>query len=433
MNYLALLLANVVFVAATWLLIPQHPQWLAILAVILVALVYWLIKRDNHQRALLVKSLQDGFLCFNDGDFSVSLTDKAPEQYRRLYELFNQTGEQLRIERQHLYQREMLLDKVLNASPVLTILVNHRDTVVFANQAAQQSFEPYGQIVGANWPKLVSQLPDEFHGPLLVDQGLAGESIFTVSDDEGQDQAWHSAISSVRIHQAEHHLYLLRTITEELSKQEVATWKKVISVLSHELNNSIAPISSMCHSGTLLAANLEEPRLDRVFNSISRRVNHLNEFIKGYASLTKLKLPHKSAVQWPQLTEQLSTLYPFELIGSLPDQPIMADAAQLEQVLINILKNAHEADASKSVTMTVSELVGERSGNQIKIQITDKGAGMSEEVIKNALLPFYSTKHSGTGLGLALCREIVEAHQGKLIFGNLPQGGLAVSVILPNQ
>ncbi|NQZ10544.1 MAG: histidine kinase, partial [Algicola sp.] len=401
-----------------------YPTGIAALGAGLMLVVYWLSRRDNHQRELLVKSLQDGFLCFNDGDFSVSLTDKAPKQYRRLFELFNETGEQLRVERQHLYQREMLLDKVLNASPVLTILVNHRDTVVFANHAAQQSFEPYGQIVGSNWAQLTSRLPDEFHAPL----GGGGESIFTVSDDNGQDQAWHSAVSSVRIHQAQHQLFLLRTITEELSKQEVATWKKVISVLSHELNNSIAPISSMCHSGSLLAENLDEPRLDRVFNSISRRINHLNEFIKGYASLTKLKLPLKAPVHWPVLLEQLTTLYPFELVGDMPKDPIMADSAQLEQVLINILKNAHEAAPDKTVTMNISCM----SGDRVKIQICDQGAGMSAEVIKNALLPFYSTKHSGTGLGLALCREIVEAHQGKLIFGNIKEGGLAVSVILPN-
>ena len=430
MHGLVLLLANLIFVICAWFLLLEYPVVVAALGVVLMLVVYWLNQRDNHQRELLVKSLQDGFLCFNDGDFSVSLTDKAPKQYRRLFQLFNETGEQLRVERQHLYQREMLLDKVLNASPVLTILVNHRDTVVFANHAAQQSFEPYGQIVGANWAQLTSQLPDEFHEPLggQGEEQESGESIFTVTDDQGQDQAWHSAVSSVRIHQAQHRLFLLRTITEELSKQEVATWKKVISVLSHELNNSIAPISSMCHSGSVLAENLDEPRLDRVFNSISRRINHLNEFIKGYASLTKLKQPLKAPVHWPVLIEQLTTLYPFELIGETPDKPIMADSAQLEQVLINILKNAHEAAPGKTVTMKLIEM----SGDKIKIQISDQGAGMSEEVIKNALLPFYSTKHSGTGLGLALCREIVEAHQGKLIFGNIKEGGLAVSVILPN-
>lgn len=416
-------MSNIVFVVCAYILLPQSPQIVAALGGTLIVLIYWLNRREQKQQLHLVKCLEDGFLCFNDGDFSASLTNNVPSQYQKLFALFNQTGKKLRIERQHLYQREMLLDKVLNASPVLTILVDHRDAIVFTNNAAQQSFEPYGQILGENWPRLISKLPDEFQSPLTS----GAESIFTVSDENGQHQAWHIAVSSVRIHQAQHRLYLLRTITEELSKQEVSTWKKVISVLSHELNNSIAPISSMCHSGSLLAENLDEPRLDRVFGSISRRINHLNEFIKGYASLTRLKQPIKGPVDWVALTENLTTMYPFELVGALPENPIMADSAQLEQVLINVLKNAHEAAPSKTVTMSINELANQTT----KIEIIDQGAGMSDEVIKNALLPFYSTKHSGTGLGLALCREIVEAHQGKLIFSNLKQGGLSVSVHLP--
>jgi len=202
--------------------------------------------------------------------------------------------------------------------------------------------------------------------------------------------------------------------------------EKVISVISHELNNSIAPISSMCHSGGLLADKLDEPRLNQVFNSISGRVNHLNEFIKGYASLTKIKLPQQSVIVWPTLIEQLQSLYPFKLCSQLPNSPVKANVAQLEQVLINALKNAHEADQNGEITLAISE-----QQQYVEIEVTDNGPGMSQEVIQNALLPFYSTKHSGKGLGLALCREIIEAHQGKLIFSNRDNGGLSVCLVLP--
>ncbi|MDU0353543.1 HAMP domain-containing sensor histidine kinase [Paraglaciecola aquimarina] len=202
--------------------------------------------------------------------------------------------------------------------------------------------------------------------------------------------------------------------------------EKVISVISHELNNSIAPISSMCHSGELIAKSLDEPKLNRVFSTIGRRVSHLNDFIEGYATLTKIKRPIKQKVDWHALTEQLQSLYPFTLSSPLPDSTLDADLAQLEQVLINILKNAHEADPSKNVSMSFK-----RSDNAIEISIEDSGTGMSAEVIQNALLPFYSTKHSGTGLGLALCREVIEAHHGKLVFNNKETGGLCVLIILP--
>jgi len=340
-----------------------------------------------------------------------------------LISAFNQTSEKLRNERQHIYQREMLLDKVLNASPMVMILVDQRGKIVLTNNTAQQTFEINGSMLGLDWPQLVSSLAVEFQSAL----NSQGESIFTLTDKQGQQQAWHVTSSKVRIHQAQHQLYLLKTITQELSKQEVATWKKVISVISHELNNSIAPISSMCHSGELLAKNLDEPRLNRVFNTISGRVNHLNDFIKGYASLTKIKLPHKACIDWPVLIEQLQVLYPFKLTSPLPTAAVHADIAQFEQVLINILKNAHEADPAGPITMNIDS-----RPDHIELTVMDNGSGMSQEVIQNALLPFYSTKHSGTGLGLALCREIIEAHNGKLIFNNRPQGGLSVGLLLPN-
>ena len=443
MFLLVLLFLNAVFFASAYYLVAEYPLLVLLNGLILFCLAVLLVRKDNKQRQWLIKSLEQGFLSFNDGDFSISLPDNnGPKKYRKLVRLFNLTGDKLRRERQHLYQREMLLDKVLNASSVLTILVDHRNTIVFTNQAAQKTFSENNSLLGENWDKLLITLPAEFQSALKGtvesvavtgreqmkwEQGLS-ESIITINDDQGQQQSWHITQSSVRIHQARHTLYLFKSMTEELSRQEITTWKKVIRVLSHELNNSIAPISSMCHSGTLLAEKLDEPKLDRVFTSIARRISHLDEFIKGYASLTKLTQPQKSPVDWLQLIEHIKILYSFKLTSPLPEKVLEADSVQLEQVLINIIKNAHEADPSKSIELSFDEL----ENNETKITVTDQGPGMSEEVIKNALLPFYSTKHSGSGLGLALCREIVEAHRGKLVFNNLKHGGFCISVILPN-
>lgn len=413
-----MLFIGVYFFAATYPIIILLFLGLSLL------LTFVLLKKQYKHHQIILQSLDHGLQSLRDNDFSVSLSQQKESTYTPIINAFNQTSANLRQERQRLYQREMMLDKVLNASPMVTILVDHRDTIVFTNNSAQQAFELNGSIVGRNWTSLVESLAPEFQHAL----NHQGESIFTLTDHQGTQQAWHVTNSSVTIHQAHHRLFLLKTITQELSKQEVATWKKVISVISHELNNSIAPISSMCHSGELLAKNLDEPRLNRVFNTISGRINHLNDFIKGYATLTKVKQPNKQDIKWPELIEQLQTLYPFTLTSPLPNSKISADLAQLEQVFINVLKNAHEADQSGQVSMSFKD-----TADTLEITITDNGSGMSAEVIQNALLPFYSTKHSGTGLGLALSREIVEAHDGKLMFNNREQGGLSVLVILPTQ
>ncbi|GHE78134.1 sensor histidine kinase [Thalassotalea profundi] len=400
----------------------QYPVFLGFLLFLSLLVTFYLFKEQYKRHSVILQSVEHGLQSLRDNDFSVSLTPRKEKAYNTLIDAFNQTSNKLREERQRLYQREMMLDKVLNASPMVTILVDHRDTIVFTNNSAQQAFELNGAIVGLKWTTLLESLAPEFQHAL----SHQGESIFMLTDNQGSQQAWHVTNSSVVIHQAQHQLFLLKTITQELSKQEVATWKKVISVISHELNNSIAPISSMCHSGELLAKNLNEPRLNRVFKTISGRVNHLNDFIKGYATLTKVKLPNKEQVNWLQLVDELQKLFPFTLTTSLPNSPLNADLVQLEQVLINILKNAHEADETGEISLGFKE-----STHALEIIIDDNGSGMSPEVIQNALLPFYSTKHSGTGLGLALCREIIEAHEGKLVFNNREQGGLSVLIILP--
>ena len=409
--------------AIIYLFGAQYPITTIIVFVTALFATFQLLNRQFKRHQIILQSLDHGLQSLRDNDFSVSLNQQKEKSYNPLIDAFNQTSANLRDERQRLYQREMMLDKVLNASPMVTILVDHRDTIVFTNNSAQQAFELNGSIVGRQWTGLVNSLAPEFQHAL----NHQGETIFTLTDSQGVQQAWHVTNSNVTIHQARHKLFLLKTITQELSKQEVATWKKVISVISHELNNSIAPISSMCHSGELLAKNLDEPRLNRVFNTISGRVNHLNDFIKGYATLTKVKLPNKQLISWPGLIEQLQTLYPFELTSQLPKTSIKGDLAQLEQVFINVLKNAHEADTSGQISMNF-----DTTAHGLEITINDNGSGMSAEVIQNALLPFYSTKHSGTGLGLALCREIIEAHEGKLIFNNRDQGGLSVLIMLPS-
>lgn len=100
---------------------------------------------------------------------------------------------------------------------------------------------------------------------------------------------------------------------------------------------------------------------------------------------------------------------------------------QIEHVLLNLLKNAHEAGSPDGTV----ELEVRRQGSQLRIEVRDHGAGMSKTVLENALLPFYSTKRSGSGLGLALAREIVEAHGGRIALANREEGGLRVTLTIP--
>jgi signal transduction histidine kinase len=167
--------------------------------------------------------------------------------------------------------------------------------------------------------------------------------------------------------------------------------------------------------------------LPGVFATIGERARHLHGFIDGYARFAKLPAPRLAAIAWTPFLDALALNCRFRLQGSAPEQAGWFDPVQVEQVLINLIKNAHEAGGDEDeVTLALSVV-----GRDLRIEVADRGPGMSETVLAQALLPFYSTKRSGTGLGLALAREIVEAHGGRIALANREDGGLRVSLLLP--
>jgi signal transduction histidine kinase len=198
-------------------------------------------------------------------------------------------------------------------------------------------------------------------------------------------------------------------------------------VIAHELNNSLAPITSLAHSGQALSAATDDGRLARVFSTIEERASHLATFIDGYARFAKLPRPRPAPVAWKPLVMGLKDSLSFRVIEPLPAADGWFDAPQIEQVLINLVKNAIESGSPEDdVTLGVYP----RHGG-VALEISDRGGGLTEEVLRDALLPFYSTKPKGTGLGLTLCREIVDAHRGRLSIANREGGGATVTVWLP--
>jgi len=370
-----------------------------------------------------MNSLETGLLNFKDGELATLLAYEGSDELGDLCRLYNQTAKQLRQEKQWIYQRELMLDKVLQSSPQAVLLTNDQGFIVYSNHSARSLLDAKSALEGAKLEHFLESSCEQL--TRAIHKGVDG--LFTLDKEDQESQTWHMATGRLLLNNQFHQLFVFKQLTRELSRQEVEVWKKVIRIISHELNNSLGPMSSMLHSAQLLTKEVDEPRLKRVFTTIEDRIKHLNEFVQGYGKFAKLPTPQLSTVNWHTLIEQLKSQWHVDV--SLDEGVTTeADHTQLEQLLINLLKNAYESGSNpEDINLTVQQ-----EANGTHITVSDKGKGMSEAVMANALIPFYSTKTTGSGLGLALCREIVEAHHGQISLHNREQGGLSVHVLLPS-
>jgi len=424
---LALIVAGVVTSVAIFAVLVHTVTgsvWLSLVFSIAVSIPFglWAVRLYMAPINRLLQALLGGISSLRDNDFSISIAATRHDELGELVAMYNELGTILRDERQDLFQRELLLDTVIQSTPLALALTNNRGAVVYSNSAARKLFLNGRRLEGHSFDELLENVPE----PMRDAVARRRDGLFTVEAENDQD-TYHLSQREFVLNAQPHQLYLFKRLTREINRQEVATWKKVIRVIGHELNNSLAPISSLAHSGGLVLDNPKRDKLAEIFSTIEERANHLKAFIDGYARFAKLPQPVIDVVDWVDFVTSLQQTVAFDLKGELPDAEGRFDAVQIEQVLINLIKNAHESGSSGSDI----ELEVRREPRDQIVRVLDRGAGMSEQVLKSALLPFYSTKQKGSGLGLPLCREIIEAHGGRLNLANRRDGGLIVEFSIP--
>ncbi|HEV8550558.1 MAG TPA: ATP-binding protein [Polyangiaceae bacterium] len=319
---------------------------------------------------------------------------------------------------------DQVIRLIADSVPEAVLFFSDLGVIRYANAAARQLFFEGRAPEGQNFIRLVADAAVPLREALLGDS----DRLFTM-DLDGTRQTYHLSRRTFLLDEELHTLLVVMHMTREIGRHEVEVLKRVVRVISHEVNNSLAPVTSLIHSARLIAKNPEHAgKLERVFDTVEERTRHLKTFLDGYATLARLPKPRAKWVEWASFLPGLTALYPGVVWPSAPKGKGYFDAAQIEQVLINLIKNAAEAGSAEQ---DIEVRLATHEDGATDIDVLDRGPGFSSEALKNCLMPLYTTKASGSGMGLSLSQEITEAHGGSIGVSNRPEGGAWIRVILP--
>jgi nitrogen fixation/metabolism regulation signal transduction histidine kinase len=321
---------------------------------------------------------------------------------------------------------DQMLRLIADSVPEAVLFFSDLGLIRYANAAARELFFEGNAPDGQNFIRLVGNAPVPLREALLGDS----DRLFSM-ELGGRRETYHLSRRTFTLEGELHTLLVVMHMTREISRHEVEVLKRVVRVISHEVNNSLAPVTSLIHSARLIAKNPEHSaKLERVFDTVDERTRHLKTFLDGYATLARLPKPRARAVELSTFLRQLTSLYPNVGWPTPPAQEGFFDSAQIEQVLINLVKNALEAGSAEA---EIEVRLTTREDGTCELDVLDRGPGFSAEALKNALMPLYTTKASGSGMGLSLSQEITEAHGGSIGVTNRSDGGAWIRVILPGR
>lgn len=382
----------------------------------------------SNRRALArrLATISGVLTSYREGDFSIRarLGTEDSSLAEVLAEL-NQLGDTLRGHRLGEMEAWALLRKVMSELDVVVLAFDEEGRVRLANDAALRLV---GRVSGA--------ILGETAATLGLSELLGGTAPRTISGllspSGGQ---WELRRGAFRLSGAHHTLVVLSDVSSALRENEREAWRRLIRVMGHEINNSLAPIRAVSDS---LLTRIEgaapgpewNEELVQGLSLIARRSEALGRFMTSYATLARLPPPKLAPVELGPLIRKVAVLErrrAVEVAGG-PELIVRADADQLEQVLINLLKNA--VDAVEGTSGTVRVRWTEAAG-LVEIAIEDEGPGVSDTA--NLFVPFFTTKPQGSGIGLVLSQQIVEAHHGQLSLATRPEGkGAVARVRLPS-
>ena len=390
------------------------------LLIILPWLMFAFAARERVLRPL--QSVANLLAALGEGDFSLRGRGRGPEDpLEDVMREINVLGDTLREQRLGALEAGALLRKVIDEIDVGIFAFDDEGRLRLANRAAERLLgRPGEQLLGRDIGSLglyacftepKDAVPSA--GARILDLAFAGGS-----------GRYEARTGTFRQGGIPHRLLVLADVSRALRDEERQAWQRLIRVVGHEMNNSLAPIRSIADSlRTLLAAATlpsdwrEDARGG--LSIIASRAESLNRFMEAYARLARLPPPRLAPVAVGTIVRRvagLETRTPVQVRPG-PDVTIEADADQLEQLLINLTKNAVDAAQETGGGVALSWRAARAGGApRLEIAVEDGGPGLPQSA--NLFVPFFTTKPQGSGIGLVLCRQIAEAHGGSLTLEN---------------
>src|SRR5688572_8249547 len=336
----------------------------------------------------------------------------------------NTLAETLQEQRLRAVEATALLQKVMEEIGVAVFAFDSERRVKLVNRAAEALLNlPAGRATGQTAESLGLAEYLEDRATRLFDASFPGGT-----------GRWEIRRTEFRQEGRPHQLLVISDLTRPLREEELQAWQRIVRVIGHEINNSLAPIKSIAGS---LKSNLAKPDragdweedLARGLSIIEARSEALGRFMAAYAQLARLPHPQRKLVEISALAHRVRSLETRVKVAveSAPAVNVSADPDLMEQVLINLVRNAADAALETGGDVTIR---WKAAGKQLELQIEDAGAGIAN--MSNLFVPFFTTKPGGSGIGLVLSRQIVEAHGGTLRLENrVPGPGSIARVRLP--
>lgn len=388
---------------------PDATTWLLAAVVLLATLV--LVLRLRRRAVFPLHTLSNLLEALREGDYSLrgSRARRGDAVGDVVWEV-NALAQTLREQRLQVQETSALLAKVIAAMDIAIFSFDEHQRLRLLNRAGER-------LLGRTQAQAVGRSADE----LGLDDCLRAEGGSLVSRRfAGASGRFELRRFRFREDGRPHELLVVADLSRALREQEQRAWQRLVRVLGHELNNSLTPIKSMASTlDSLLGREPLAPdwRDDTRggLQVIAGRAEALNRFLQGYALLARLPPPQPREVDLPALLQRVAALeqrLPVQ-VQAAPGLVAMADPDQLEQALINLVRNAVEASLPEQGGVRLRATAG---ADWLRIEVLDEGLGLAGS--DNLFVPFFTTKPGGSGIGLALARQIAEGHGGRLDLEN---------------